>query len=126
MASEELPAAPHTIAEWVNSYEDGGPLRGFRCPACGLITATWGLACPRCAHVGLEEQVLGSTGHVVAFTLLMVPGELDGGGRITGWMPSVRTVNGVAIGTRVRFRPSYKPGVQFASETETVPSVSGA
>jgi uncharacterized OB-fold protein len=140
MASEELPAAPHTIAEWVNSYEDGGPLRGFRCPACGLITATWGLACPRCAHVGLEEQVLGSTGHVVAFTLLMVPGdeflndapyayvvvELDGGGRITGWMPSVRTVNGMAIGTRVRFRPSYKPGVQFASETETVPSVSGA
>jgi uncharacterized OB-fold protein len=135
MSIEVLPAAPHTIEEWVRSYEDGGPLRGFRCPNCGFITATWTLACPRCGRVGLNEQVLGSAGQVVAFTLLTVPGdeflndapyayvvvELDGGGRVTGWMPSVRTGDGLTIGARVRFVPGYKPGVQFATEDSTGP-----
>jgi scaffold protein (connect acetoacetyl-CoA thiolase and HMG-CoA synthase) len=140
MSLENLPAAPHTIDEWVTSYEEGNALRGFRCPQCGLVTATWGLACPRCGQIGLEEHVLSSTGAVVAFTLLTVPGdeflndapyvyvvvELDGGGRITGWMPSVRTENGVVIGERVRFRPSYKPGVQFVREADAAASSSGA
>jgi uncharacterized OB-fold protein len=140
MPSEKLPAASHSISEWVKSYEDGGPLRGFRCPHCGLITATWGLACPRCGTVGLEEHALSATGTVVAFTLLTVPGdeflndapyvyavvEMDGGGRITGWMPTVRTVDGVVIGERVRFRPSYRPGVQFIRESEAAPTISGA
>ncbi len=130
MADDALPAAPHTVDEWVKSYEEGGPLRGFRCPDCGLITATWSLACPSCGHIGLEEHALAATGRVVAFTLLTVPGDeflndapyayvvvaLDGGGRITGWMPSVRTEEGVRIGERVRFHPSYKPGVQFVRE----------
>ncbi|HXQ49137.1 MAG TPA: OB-fold domain-containing protein [Thermoplasmata archaeon] len=132
MSSDLLPAAPHTVEEWVRSYEGGGPLRGLRCPACGLITATWGLACPRCAHIGLVEHELPQVGKVVAFTLLTVPGdeflndapyayvvvELDGGGRITGWMPSVKTVDGLTIGERVRFVSSYRPGVQFARESE--------
>ena len=132
MSSESLPAAAHSIEEWVHSYEQGGPLRGFRCPKCGLLTATWNLACPRCGQVGLLEHPLGSAGKVVAFTILTVPGdeflndapyayvvvELDGGGRITGWMPSVRTVEGLTIGERVRFVPSYKPGVQFSREAE--------
>lgn len=131
-SSEGLPAAAHTVEEWVRSYEDGGPLRGFRCPQCGLITATWNLACPRCGRVGLLEHQLASAGTIVAFTLLAVPGDeflndapyayvvvqLDGGGRITGWMPSIRTVDGLVIGERVRFQPSYKPGVQFVRESE--------
>jgi uncharacterized OB-fold protein len=130
MDPETLPLAPHTMAEWFQSYESGGPLRGFRCPSCGFVTATWGLACMRCGHVGLEEQLLPPRGTVAAFTLLHVPGdeflndapyvyavvELEGGGRITAWFPTVRTVEGIAIGDRVRFQPSYKPGVQFVAE----------
>ncbi|MCI4373112.1 MAG: OB-fold domain-containing protein [Thermoplasmata archaeon] len=133
MSADELPAATHTVAEWVASVEAGGPLRGFRCPQCGFTTATWNLACLRCGRVGLLEHALGSAGRVVAFTLLTVPGdeflndapyayivvELDGGGRITGWMPSVRTVDGLRIGERVRFMASYKPGVQFVRESDT-------
>jgi uncharacterized OB-fold protein len=133
MPPDSLPAAPHTIAEWVRSYEDGGPLRGFRCSACGTITATWGLACMRCGRVGLEEHALAPRGTVVALTLVNVPGdeflndapyayaviELEGGGRITAWMPSVRTAEGVAIGDRVQFRSSYKPGVQFVAEKDS-------
>jgi len=71
---------------------------------------------------------LAPKGTVVAYTVLTVPGdeflndapyayvvvELDGGGRVTGWMPSVRSEADLAIGDRVHFVPSYKPGVQFA------------
>jgi len=102
-------------------------LRGLRCPSCGLVTATWSLACSRCGRPGLEEHELSDRGTVVAFTVLSVPGEeflndapyayvvveLDGGGRVTGWMPSVRSAHDLSIGDTVRFASSYKPGVQF-------------
>ena len=128
--ADELPRAGHTVADFVQGYEEGQKLRGFHCPHCDLVTATWGLACPRCGHREREERELAPTGRVVAFTLLTVPGdeflndapyayvvvELDGGGRITGWMPSVKSVDGLTLGERVRFVPSYRPGVQFARE----------
>jgi len=125
------PSAPHSIGEFVRGYEEEGRLRGFRCPSCGLVTATWGLACSRCGRAGLEEAELAKTGRVVAFTVLTVPGdeflndapyayavvELDGGGRITGWIPGVGSESELSIGERVQFRPSYKPGVQFERVT---------
>jgi len=42
--------------------------------------------------------------------------ELDGGGRVTGWMASVRAENEHAIVDRVHYVVSYKPGVQFAKD----------
>jgi uncharacterized OB-fold protein len=131
--SVSLPSAPHTIEDWVKGYEESGTLRGFRCRNCGLVTATWGLACSRCGKSDLEERALSDRGRVVAFTILHVTGdeflndapyayvvvELDGGGRITGWMPSIRAESDLKIGDRVRFAPSYKPGVQFARESES-------
>jgi len=127
---DELPRAPHSIAEFVRGYEEGQTLRAFRCPRCDLKTATWGLACPRCGTVGLEETTLPPSGTVAAFTVLAVPGDefvndapyayvvvdMDGGGRITGWMPSIRSDADLAVGDRVRFSPSYKPGVQFVRD----------
>jgi uncharacterized OB-fold protein len=112
----------------VRGYETDGKLLGFRCRECGLVTATWGLACSRCGKSGLEERTLADRGKVVAFTVLNVPGEeflneapyayvvveLDGGGRVTGWMPTVTAEADLAIGETVRFAPGYKPGVQFA------------
>ncbi len=136
-ATDELPRASHSIEEFVHGYEEDHRLRGFRCPNCGLVTATWSLACPRCGKADLEETTLGERGAVVAFTVLSVPGdeflndapyayvvvELDGGGRVTGWMPSVKTESDLEIGTRVHFVPSYKPGVQFAKDS--APPASG-
>ena len=135
-ATDPLPSAPHTVQEFVHGYEEEHRLRGFRCPNCGLTTATWTLACPRCGKADLEEATLADRGAVVAFTVLSVPGdeflndapyayvvvELDGGGRITGWMPSVRSESDLTIGTRVRFAPSYKPGVQFVKDAGDVPA----
>jgi uncharacterized OB-fold protein len=132
VASDELPSAPHTILEYVQGYEEANQLRGFRCPNCGLVTATWGLACPRCGTADLVETLLSPRGKVSAFTVLTVPGdeflndapyayvvvELDGGGRITGWMPAVRSASDLAIGDSVHYVPGYKPGVQFAKDSE--------
>ncbi|HTP54980.1 MAG TPA: OB-fold domain-containing protein [Thermoplasmata archaeon] len=115
----------------MRGYEEGSVLRGFRCAACGHLTATWGVACSRCGAARLEEATLSTAGRIVAFTVLSVPGdefvndapyayvvvELDGGGRITGWMPTVHAERDVAVGDRVRFSPGYKPGVQFAKES---------
>ena len=42
--------------------------------------------------------------------------ELDEGGRITGWMPSVRSDRDLGIGDRVRWVASYKAGVVFERE----------
>ena len=122
--------SPHSIDEFVKGYEEGGKLRGLRCANCGLITATWGLACSRCGRYPLDETELSTRGTVAAFTILTVPGDeflndapyayvvvdLDGGGRVTGWMPSVRAENELAIGDRVHFVTSYRPGVQFAKD----------
>jgi len=129
--SNILVEAPHTVEEFVKGYEESGKLRGLRCANCGLITATWGLACSRCGQFPLEEAELSSQGKVAAFTILTVPGDeflndapyayvvvdLDGGGRVTGWMPSVRAENEIGIGDRVHFVTSYKPGVQFAKDS---------
>jgi uncharacterized OB-fold protein len=131
--ADDLPTAPHTIQEFVQGYEESQRLRGFRCPQCGLVTATWGLACLRCGKEGLVETELSPGGKVAAFTILTVPGDeflndapyayvvvdLDGGGRITGWMPTVRSDTDLAIGDPVHFVAGYKPGVQFAKDTGT-------
>ncbi len=75
---------------------------------------------------------LNPNGKVVAFTILTVPSEdflndapyayvvveLNGGGRITGWMPTVRAENQISIGDRVHYVTGYKPGVQFVKDSE--------
>ncbi len=124
---------PHSVAEFVRGYEEEHRLRGFRCRACGFVTATWGLACSRCGARGLLEADLAGRGKVVALTIVEVPTEemvndapyayvvvaLDGGGSVSGWVPGVRTPGDLPLGARVRFRPSYRPGIQF--ELEPVP-----
>jgi len=128
--SSMIVEAPHSVEEFVKGYEESSKLRGFRCANCGLVTATWGLACSRCGRFPLDEAELSQRGKVVAFTILTVPGDeflndapyayvvvdLEGGGRVTGWMPSVRAENEISIGDSVHFVTSYKPGVQFAKD----------
>ena len=122
----------HGVGDFVRGYEAERRLRGFRCRACGFRTASWGIACARCGKAELEEAELGTTGAVVARTIVVVPTEervndapyayvlvdLDGGGRISGWMAGVRSEAEVPLGRRVRFRPGYRTGIEFEPEPE--------
>jgi uncharacterized OB-fold protein len=124
--------SPHSIADFVRGYESERALRGFRCPKCGARTATWGVACSRCGAGPLEEARLSDRGRLVAGTIVAVASDefvneapyayvlvdLDGGGRVSGWMTGVRTDAEIAPGTPVRFAPSYKAGVQFEREDD--------
>lgn len=134
-ALPDEPAAAHTIDEFEHGYEEEQRLRGFR-SACGFVTATWGLRCPRCGAYDLTEFALSGKGKVAAFTVQNVPSDefvndapyayvlvdLEEGGRISGWMPAVRAVTELSIGDRVHFVPSYKPGVQFQKDSTAAPT----
>ncbi len=126
--TDPAPLRSHSVDDFVRAYENDRRLRGFRCGRCGATTATWGLACSRCGEAALEEAQLPENGRVIAGTIVAVASEefvneapyayvvveLEGGARVSGWMPGVRSEDEIAPGTRVRFQPSYKPGVQFA------------
>lgn len=127
MSMDRPVSPPHSIDAFRRGYEEEGRLLGFR-SACGFVTATWALVCPRCGVRDLAETELTSTGRLVAFTVQTVPADeflneapyayavvdLDGGGRVTGWISGVAAETELAVGERVRFVRSYKPGVQFA------------
>ena len=127
MTMTEGAPGPHSIAAFRHGYEEEARLLGFR-SACGFVTATWNLVCPRCGRRDLAEIDLGKSGRLVAFTVQTVPSDeflndapyayvlvdLDGGGRVSGWIPGVGAEAELAVGDPVQFVPSYKPGVQFA------------
>lgn len=126
MTDTGLPAAPHSIGDYRRAYEEERTLRGFR-SACGFVSATWALVCPHCGQRDLVETALAPEGELRAVTVQHVPSDeflneapyayvlvaLDGGGTVAGWIEGVRADAELRIGDRVRFRPSYKPGVQF-------------
>jgi uncharacterized OB-fold protein len=135
VSNEGIPL--HSIEGYRRGYEDEHRLRGFRC-TCGFVLATWGVRCPSCGGSSLSEIDLATTGRLAAFTVQTVPSDeflndapyayvlvdLEGGGRVAGWMPGIRSDRELAIGTRVRYVPGYNPGVQFALDPDaSSPSV---
>jgi uncharacterized OB-fold protein len=120
------PAAAHSIEEYRRAYESEDRLRGYR-SACGFVSATWALVCPRCGRRALAEAALSREGTIHACSVQHVPSdeflndapyayvlvELEGGGRVSGWIESVQGDEDLRIGDRVRFASSYKPGVHF-------------
>ncbi len=120
---------PHSIEAFVRAYEGGEGLLGFE-SSCGFKTATWVLVCPKCGARDLQETKLADRGTIAAFSIQHVPSEeflneapyayvvvdLDGGGRVTGWIAKVARDDELKVGDRVRYVPTYKPGVQFVRE----------
>ncbi|HYK92832.1 MAG TPA: OB-fold domain-containing protein [Thermoplasmata archaeon] len=80
-----------------------------------------------CGKRDLADVTLSGRGNVVAFSIQHVPSdeflndapyayvvvELEEGGRITGWMESVKTASDLSIGDHVEWVASYTPGVHF-------------
>ena len=115
-----------SINEYIESARSG-VLRGIRCTDCGHSQITSAEACAKCGGANLENKDFSHEGTVVTYTILDVPSELfiddapyafvivqlDDGPRCTGWMPYVKRPGDLAIGDRVRFMKTYKPGMVF-------------
>ena len=83
--------------------------------------------CAACAGTSFETVTLPNDGTVLTFTIQNVAAEefmnevpyawavirLSDGTNVTGWIPYVASERDLAIGDRVRYSPSYKPGVMF-------------
>lgn len=104
-----------------------GAIEGLRCEDCGRVQVTSAVVCPDCGGEKLATARFPVEGTVVTYTILDIPSEqfvdeapyafiivqLDDGPRCTGWMPYVKRPEDIAIGDRVRFVKTYKPGMVF-------------
>ncbi|MFQ6128578.1 MAG: Zn-ribbon domain-containing OB-fold protein [Thermoplasmata archaeon] len=115
-----------SIGEYIEAARNG-ILRGVECSECGHSQVTTAETCAKCGSANLAKTDFSNEGTVVTYTILDVPSELfiddapyafvvvqlEDGPRCTGWMPYVKRPGDIAIGDKVRFVKTYKPGMVF-------------
>ncbi|HLE47446.1 MAG TPA: OB-fold domain-containing protein [Candidatus Thermoplasmatota archaeon] len=104
-----------------------GKIVGWECTTCKHRSITPMMRCTACHGGSIAITTFANQGKVVTFTIQTVAAEqflnevpfawavveLDGGPRVSGWIPFVSRPNELPAGQRVRFTPSYKPGMMF-------------
>jgi uncharacterized OB-fold protein len=119
-------AGPPTIAQ-VREANKEGKLEGFACAQCGRTQATPFVRCLTCGSEKVRLKDLPGTGVVETYTIQRVAAEefinevpyawavikLDDGTRVSGWVGYVAEPRDLPVGTRVKYVPAYKPGLQF-------------
>lgn len=100
---------------------------GFHCPACKLDRFSPMTRCPACKSTNIMRRQFSRTGTVASFTIQSVASEqflnetpfafaliqLDDGPRVSGWIPWIAKAKDLALGQKVEYVASYKPGMQF-------------
>lgn len=116
----------YTMGDAKEALRDG-KLMGWRCATCGHTQSTPMLVCPKDNGRDIAGVELPATGQILSFTVQNISSEeyindipfafvvvaLDNGVHVTGWLPYVAKASDLPLGTKVKFVPSYKPGVQF-------------
>ena len=104
-----------------------GKLLAWQCRACGHKSFTPMYVCPRDLSRDIGTAELPAEGKIASFTVqkisieefinevpfAFVVVEMDDGTRVSGWVPDVASDRDLALGTRVRYTPTYKPGYMF-------------
>lgn len=104
-----------------------GKILGWECASCHRRSITPMVGCPACGKRSVKVGEFSPDGKVVTFTIQTVASEqflnevpfawavieLEGGPRVSGWIPFVSRPEELPVGQRVRFTPSYKPGMMF-------------
>lgn len=115
-----------TIAE-VKEHAKDGKLEGWSCGKCGRTQATPFVRCLKCGGEDVRAKELPPTGTVETYTIQRVSAEefinevpyawavirLDDGTRVSGWIGYVTDPKELPVGTKVKYTPGYKPGLQF-------------
>lgn len=104
-----------------------GRLLGWECPKCHARSYTPVTRCVN-GHADLQVREFAKEGKVVTYTIQVIAPEAflnevpfawviveldEGGPRVSGWVPFVAKPDELKIGQRVRFTPTYKPGLMF-------------
>jgi uncharacterized OB-fold protein len=104
-----------------------GRLVGLECRECRERHFTPAVRC-RNGHAAFRVKEFAKEGRVASYTIQLVAPEAflnevpfawvvvdldEGGPRVSGWIPFVAKPEELQIGQRVRFAPSYKPGMMF-------------
>lgn len=104
-----------------------GKLVGWKCATCGHRQSTPMFVCPKDHARTIEPVDLPDTGVVDSYTIQKITSEefindlpfafvvvkLDDGTKISGWVADVSRETDLPLGTRVKYAPSYKPGILF-------------
>lgn len=115
-----------TLAQ-VRELQKDGKLEGFQCAKCGRTQATPFVRCLTCGGEEVRLKELPPTGVVESFTIQRVAAEefindvpfawavikLDDGTRISGWIGYITDPKELPVGTKLKYVPGYKPGLQF-------------
>lgn len=116
----------YLLEDQKNARRDG-KLVGWKCAGCGHKSATPMFICPKDHGRTIESVELPLEGTVEAYTIQKISSEefindlpfafvvvkLSDGTNISGWVPDVHRENDLPLGTKVRYSPSYKPGIMF-------------
>lgn len=114
-----------TLAQAREQQKDG-KLAGWQCQECHRTLATPVYRCT-CGGEDIKLKELPSTGIVESFNIQRVSAEefinevpyawavvkLDDGTRVSGWIGYISEPKELPVGTKVKYVPGYKPGLQF-------------
>ncbi|HVL88363.1 MAG TPA: OB-fold domain-containing protein [Candidatus Thermoplasmatota archaeon] len=120
-------AAPDLSSAGFRAAVRDGSLPGTACRACGRKQATPAVRCPGCGSDDVVRVDLAREGVVESFTIQRVAAEewvndvpfaiavirLDDGASVVGRIPNVALPDELPLGTRVRYVPGYRPGIEF-------------
>ncbi|MES2155675.1 MAG: OB-fold domain-containing protein [bacterium] len=104
-----------------------GKVIGFTCSACHYDRFSPMSRCPKCKSTAIATRPFSKTGKVESYTIQAVASEqflnetpfafaviqLDDGPRVSGWIPWIAKPKDLAVGQKVEYTPSYKPGMLF-------------
>lgn len=113
------------LKDQIDKIRDG-TLTGHECAACHRQSLTPMMRCT-CGGTEIKEASFSNEGIVESYTVQVIAGEqfinevpfawaiirLDQGPRVTGWIPFISKQTDLKVGQRVKYTPSYKPGMMF-------------
>src|SRR5271169_5668517 len=114
----------------IKGFQDGindGKIEGYTCLSCGHKQVDIIDFCPVCHSPNLKLTEFAKKGKVLTYTIQFVAPEqfmnevpyawvvveLDGGPKVTGWIPFISKATDLPIEQRVQFKKSYLPGTVF-------------
>lgn len=125
--ADSVSVAPAMTLKGQFAAQRDGKIMGWECAACKRRSITPVTRCPQCGGKELRIVQFANEGKILTYTIQNIASEqflndvpfawvvveLDGGPRVSGWVPFISRPADLPPGQRVRFTPGYKPGMQF-------------